>query len=78
MNYSKVFNFIDRYSDPSGLEIHSFKTVRIGDWIVRVSVSNVDSVIIIMIKAINPSEMVMGTFTDENDANKFLNFWLGV
>lgn len=78
MNFTNVFDHIDRYSDPSGLEIHSFKTVRIGDWIVRVSVSNIDSVVIIMMKTIYPYEMVMGTFTDEMEANNFLNFWLDV
>lgn len=72
------FTNISKFEHPSGLEVHSFKPILINDWLVRVSVSNIDSVVIIMIKPTNPSEYVMGTFTDELKANDFLNFWLDV
>ena len=72
------FYHIEKFEHPSGLELHSFRTVLIGEWLVRVSASNVDSVVIVMIKPTKPGEFVMGTFTDELEANNFLNFWLDV
>ena len=72
----EFFDNIKHYRHTSGLEISSFNPVAINDWIIMVSVSNIDSVVLIMQKRVEPFEFVMGTFTDELKANDFLNFWL--
>lgn len=60
---------------PSGLDLHSFETVELEDWLVRVSVTNIDSILVVMQ---HPSTLItrVGFFFDELEANKFINFWL--
>lgn len=68
-----IYLHIERFEHPSGMEIHSFKTVLIGEWLVRVSVSNIESVVLVMIKPKNPSRCIVRVFSDELCANEFLN-----
>jgi len=57
----------------NGLDLHSFETVELDGWYVRVSVTNIDSILVVMQ---NPCtlESKIGFFFDELEANRFINF----
>ena len=59
----------------NGLDLHSFETVEIEDWHIRVSITNIDSILVVMQ---NPAtfDCRIGCFFDELEANRFINFWL--
>lgn len=59
----------------NGLDLHSFQTVEMEGWLIRVSVTNIDTILVVMQ---NPStfDAKIGLFYDELEANKFINFWL--
>lgn len=59
----------------NGLDLHSFEAVELDGWFVRVSVTNIDSILVVMQ---NPATFntKVGFFFDELEANKFINFWI--
>lgn len=58
----------------SGFELFSFNTVLLENWFVKASISNADTICVLMMN-IESEELVVGFFTDEVKANDFVNFW---
>lgn len=58
----------------TGFELTSLEPVRIANWIIQASVSNKDTVVVVMTH-INGLTRV-GMFDDENEANQFVMYWL--
>lgn len=56
----------------NGIQLHSFDTVKMNDWMVRVSITNIDSIMVVLQNP-NTLECKVGFFYDELLANKFIN-----
>lgn len=63
---------ISSYSHPSGVKFFSFNTILLEDWFVKASISSVDSICVVM-QNINTGAVRTGFFTDESQANQFIN-----
>lgn len=58
----------------TGFELTSLEPVKIANWTIQASVSNRDSVVIVMTH-INGLTRI-GMYNQEDDANKFVTYWL--
>ena len=59
----------------NGLELTSVEPVVINDWILKASMTNADSILVIMHHRLLHVTKI-GTFEDEDEANNFVMFWL--
>jgi hypothetical protein len=58
----------------NGLELTSLEAVQIGDWTIKASVSNKDSIIVLMSHV---TDIVrVGMFDCEDMANEFVMYWV--
>jgi len=60
------------YKTKSGLQLFSFNTVLLDDWLVKASLTSADTIVVIM-QNIETGSVATGFFTDENKANDFVN-----
>ena len=74
MSQSKQ-QFVTSVSNFNGLVLTSVEPVRIGDWFIKASMTNLDSIFVIMHHAIN-KQTKLQFFDDEAKANKFVMMWL--
>ncbi len=63
--------FVTSYKSKCGIQIFSSKTVLINDWFIKASISNYDSILIVL-QNINSGEIKVRVFSDELEANKFV------
>lgn len=63
---------LTRTKADNGLEVYSFDTVLLGDWLIKASLSNFDTIFVLM-ESIETGETCSGFFTDELKANDFIN-----
>lgn len=64
---------IRRTLHPSGTEVFSFDSVLLKNWIVKASASSQDSILVVM-KNVKTEEVLTYFFSDEVQANDFINF----
>ena len=59
----------------NGLELTSIEPVVINDWILKASMTNLDTILVIMHhRLLHVTKL--GTFEDEDAANSFVMYWL--
>lgn len=61
-------------SVPGKFELHSAAPVTLEGWTVQVSVTSIDTILVIMKRGIK--DFAMGYFKSEEEANEFINFWV--
>lgn len=66
---------IKRVLHASGLEVFTFDSVLLRDWVIKASASNLDSIFVVM-KNIKTGEVIAEFFTDEVQANDFINYYV--
>jgi hypothetical protein len=71
MKTSKDYS-MQRYMDESGMELYSFSPILLNGWYVKASLTNLDTICIIMQSA-TTNQFDIGFFHDEVDANRFIN-----
>jgi len=63
---------LTRTKTSSGLEVYSFDPVLLGDWLIKASLSNLDTIFVLMENIIT-KETCSGFFINEIKANDFIN-----
>jgi len=59
----------------SGLELTSVEPVVINDWILKASMTNLDTILVVMHHRLLHVTKI-GLFEEENSANQFVMFWI--
>jgi len=59
----------------SGLELTSVEPVVINDWVLKASMTNLDTILVVMHHRLLHVTKI-GLFEEENSANQFVMFWI--